>query len=89
MSDMDKMLFLVERINQSKHGNKVTMNGSKEINANKGVSQFLQSMRKEYPESTIRKMKIKMEKEKKDIKFDQIFEENNMNTMVNSDNTIQ
>ena len=30
-----------------------------------------------------------MKKEKKDIKFDQIFEENNMNTMVNSDNTIQ
>lgn len=88
MSDMDKMLFLIERINQSKSGNIVQINGSKELNINKGLSEFLQSMRKEYPENTIRKVKIKMEREKKDIKFDQVYEENNINTMVNSDNTM-
>lgn len=77
MTDMDKILYLAERINQSKPGNSIELCESREVNANKNLSEFLRMMKKEYPDSTIRKNKIKAEKDKKNIKFDQIFEEEN------------
>ena len=89
LNDMDKMLYLVERINQSKACKNMKVDGRKGVSVNKEMSEFIRSMKQEYPVSDIRKVKLDSNRERieeRDLKFDDIFQDDKENNADNEDN---
>ena len=89
LNDMDKMLYLVERINQSKACKNMKVDGRKGVSVNKEMSEFIRSMKQEYPVSDIRKVKLDSNRERieeRDLKFDDIFQDDKENNGDNEDN---
>jgi hypothetical protein len=89
LNDMDKMLYLVERINQSKACKNMKVDGRKGVSVNKEMSEFIRSIKQEYPVSDIRKVKLDHNRERieeRDLKFDDIFQDDKGNDSDNEDN---
>ena len=91
LNDMDKMLYLVERINQSKACMNMNVEKHKGMNVNKELSEFIRSIKKDYPVNEIRKVRLNSNSdviEEKDVKFDDIYQdEEKENVSQNNDNT--
>ena len=90
LNDMDKMLYLVERISQSKACKDMNVEKHKGMNANKELSEFIRSIKRDYPLSEIKKVRLNSNSdviEDKDVKFDDIYQdEDKENVSRNNDN---
>ena len=71
LDDMDRMLFLAERIYQSKPINEVIMKNEINNNTNKLFEEFLKNIREEYNKNIDNNPKTKF------VEFDKIFDDEN------------